>query len=173
MYLLGNGRLVTRDDANPYLDNGCVAIEGNLIKEVGETAALKAKYPEAEFIDAKGGVIMPGFINAHNHIYSAFARGLTIKGNNPTNFLEVLDQQWWTIDRNLLLPDTKASADATYLDCILNGVTTIFDHHASYGGIEGSRPGASEFGVGGGLRCGIGPSRSRSGVIHESPMMRR
>ena len=41
------------------------------------------------------------------------------------------------------------------------------------GGIEGSRPGASEFGVGGGLRCGNGPSRSRSGVIHESPMMRR
>ena len=151
MYLLGNGRLVTRDDANPYLENGCVAIEGNLIKEVGETAALKAKYPEAEFIDAKGGVIMPGFINAHNHIYSAFARGLTIKGNNPTTVLEVLDQQWWTIDRNLLLPDTKASADATYLDCIMNGVTTIFDHHASYGGIEGSlfaiAESAKEFGV--------------------------
>ena len=151
MYLLGNGRLVTRDDANPYLENGCVAIEGNLIKEVGETAALKAKYPEAEFIDAKGGVIMPGFINAHNHIYLAFARGLTIKGNNPTNFLEVLDQQWWTIDRNLLLPDTKAGADATYLECIMNGVTTIFDHHASYGGIEGSlfaiAESAKEFGV--------------------------
>ena len=81
MYLLGNGRLVIRDDANPYLENGCVAVEGNLIKEVCETAALKAKYPEAEFIDAKGGVIMPGFINAHNHIYSAFACGLTIKGN--------------------------------------------------------------------------------------------
>ena len=59
---------------------------------------------------------MDGFfpnINAHNHIYSAFARGLSIKGNNPTTFLEVLDQLWWTIDRNLTLPDTKASADAT------------------------------------------------------------
>ena len=81
MYLWGNGRLVTRDGANPYLENGCVAIEGNLIKEVCETAALKAKYPEAEFIDAKGGVIMPGFINAHNHIYSAFASGLTAAGD--------------------------------------------------------------------------------------------
>ena len=81
MYLWGNGRLVTRDDANPYLENGCVAVEGNLIKEVCETAALKAKYPEAEFIDAKGGVIMPGFINAHNHIYSSFACGLTAAGD--------------------------------------------------------------------------------------------
>lgn len=138
MYLIGNGRLVTRDAANPYLDNGCVAIEGNLIAAVGATEAMKARYPDAAFIDAKGGVIMPGFINAHNHIYSAFARGLTIKGNNPTNFLEVLDQQWWTIDRHLLLADTRASADATYLDCILNGVTTVFDHHASYGEITGS-----------------------------------
>ena len=138
MYLIGNGRLVTRDAANPYLDNGCVAIEGNLIAAVGVTEAMKARYPDAAFIDAKGGVIMPGFINAHNHIYSAFARGLTIKGNNPTNFLEVLDQQWWTIDRHLLLADTRASADATYLDCILNGVTTVFDHHASYGEITGS-----------------------------------
>ena len=138
MYLIGNGRLVTRDAANPYLDNGCVAIEGNLIAAVGATEAMKARHPDAAFIDAKGGVIMPGFINAHNHIYSAFARGLTIKGNNPTNFLEVLDQQWWTIDRHLLLADTRASADATYLDCILNGVTTVFDHHASYGEITGS-----------------------------------
>ena len=35
----------------------------------------------------RGGVIMPAFINAHTHIYSALARGLSIKGNNPTNFL--------------------------------------------------------------------------------------
>jgi len=27
---------------------------------------------------------------------------------------------------------------ATYLDCIRNGCTTVFDHHASYGGIRGS-----------------------------------
>ena len=138
MYLLGNGRLVTRDPANPFLENGCVAVEGNLIRGVGTTEEMKKAWPEAEFMDAKGGLIMPGFINAHNHIYSAFARGLSIKGNNPSNFLEVLDQQWWTIDRHLLLEDSRASADATYLNCIENGVTTVFDHHASYGEIEGS-----------------------------------
>ena len=30
------------------------------------------------------------------------------------------------------------SAVATYIDCIKNGVTTVFDHHASYGGIKDS-----------------------------------
>ena len=43
MLLIGNGRLLTRDQGN-YIENGAVAIEGNLILEVGETAKLKQKY---------------------------------------------------------------------------------------------------------------------------------
>lgn len=138
MLVLGNGRLVTRDAENPFMESGCVAMDGGAIREVGATSALKAKYPDAEYIDARGGVIMPGLINAHNHIYSAFARGLSIKGPSPRNFLEILDGLWWTIDRHLLLPDTAASADATFIDCIENGTTAIFDHHASYGEVSGS-----------------------------------
>ena len=151
MYILGNGRLITRSQALPYLENGAVCIDGTKIKEVGETAALRAGYPEAEFIDARGGVIMPAFINAHTHIYSALARGLSIKGNNPTNFYEVLDGTWWAIDRKLTLKGTKASADALYIDCIKQGVTTIFDHHASYCEIPGSlfqiAESAKQFGI--------------------------
>ncbi len=138
MYILANGKLITRSQNTPYLPDGGVVIDGTKIKEVGKTADLKAKYPEAEFIDAKGGVIMPALINAHTHIYSALARGLSIVGNNPTNFYEVLDGTWWAIDRKLMLAGTRASADALYIDCIKQGVTTIFDHHASFGEIPGS-----------------------------------
>jgi len=138
MLLIGNGRLITRGAQNRLIENGCAAVEGRLIKEVGGTKELRGKYPGAGFIDARGGVIMPGLINAHNHIYSAFARGLSVKGYSKGNFLEILDGLWWTIDRHLLLEDTRWSAMATYLDCIKNGCTTVFDHHASYGGIRGS-----------------------------------
>ncbi|MBQ7870802.1 MAG: putative aminohydrolase SsnA [Oscillospiraceae bacterium] len=138
MYILANGKLITRAAALPWLPDGGVVIDGTKIREVGSTAALRAKYPEAEFIDARGGVIMPALINAHTHIYSALARGLSIKGNNPTNFYEVLDGTWWAIDRKLSLKGTRASADALYIDCIKQGVTTIFDHHASYCQIPGS-----------------------------------
>lgn len=64
-----------------------MAYEGAKIVEVGEEAALRAKYADAEIVDAKGGVIMPAFINAHTHIYSALARGLSIVGNNPHQLL--------------------------------------------------------------------------------------
>jgi len=138
MLIVGNGRLITRGAGSRLIENGCVAVDSGIIKEVGETNELHAKYNGAEYIDARGGVIMPGLINAHNHIYSAFARGLSIKGHNPKNFLEILDGLWWNIDRHLLIDDTYWSAMATYLDCIKNGCTTVFDHHASYGGIKGS-----------------------------------
>ena len=142
MLLITNGKLLTRDDNNRLIENGAIAVEGCFIKEVGETDDLVKKYKNIkeniEVIDAKGGLIMPGMINAHNHIYSAFARGLSIKGYAPNNFTEILDGMWWTIDRNLSVEDTYWSAMATYLDCIKNGCTTVFDHHASYGGIKGS-----------------------------------
>ena len=138
MLLVGNGRLITRDEAFPYAEDGAVALDGEVIKEVGALSELRAKYPDAEFVDARGGVIMPGLINVHTHIYSGLARGLSIDGFNPTNFLEVLDGQWWYIDRHLTLDGTRACAYATVLDCIRDGVTTIFDHHASFGEIPGS-----------------------------------
>ena len=93
MQLIINGRLITRDPANPYFEKGAVAYEGTKIVEVGNEKDLKTKYPDAKVIDAKGGVIMPAFINAHTHIYSALARGLSINGHNPTNFFEVLDRK--------------------------------------------------------------------------------
>ncbi len=138
MLLVANGTLFTRDPAQPYLKDGAVVTDGAVILDVGSAAALKAKYPHAEYVDAKGGLIMPGLINAHTHIYSGLARGLSIVGNNPENFLEVLEGTWWNIDRHLTLDGTRASAYATVLDCIRNGVTTIVDHHASFRQIPGS-----------------------------------
>ena len=138
MLIIGNGRVITRDAECPYLEDGAVVTEGARIVAVGDCEALRKTYPGAQFVDAKGGVIMPGLINAHTHIYSGLARGLSIEGNNPTNFLEVLEGTWWAIDRRLTLDGTRASAYATILDCIRNGVTTIFDHHASFGEIPGS-----------------------------------
>lgn len=138
MLVVGNGRLITRDSSNTYIENGAVAINGNIIEMTGTTEEIKRMYPEAEYIDAAGGIIMPAFINTHEHIYSAFARGLNVNGYHPEGFLDILEGMWWNIDRHLTLEQTKLSAYATYIDSIKNGVTTVFDHHASFGHIRGS-----------------------------------
>lgn len=138
MILLGNGTLITRDQEHPFFENGCVCVKDNVIYDIGETDIMKQKYPNEEFIDAQNGLIMPGLINTHHHIYSSFARGLSINNYNPQKFTDILEGMWWKIDEALTLDDIKYSAYVTYIDCIKNGVTTVFDHHASYGAIDNS-----------------------------------
>jgi len=82
MLLIGNGRLITRSETSPYLEDGAVVLDGELVKETGTLVDLRAKYPQAEFVDARGGVIMPGLVNVHTHIYSGLARGLSIVNAN-------------------------------------------------------------------------------------------
>jgi putative selenium metabolism protein SsnA len=132
MMLIGNGRVITRDPEQPFLECGGVAVQNGLILEVGDWTTLQAKYPQAERLDAHGGVIMPALINTHEHIYSAMARGLSVKGYHPKGFLDILEGMWWNIDRHLTLEQTRLSALTTLIDCVKNGVTTIFDHHASF-----------------------------------------
>ena len=131
MLLIGNGRLITRSGEELYLEDGCVAIEGTRIAEIASTGELRAKYPGAEWLDAGGRVIMPGMINTHMHLYSTFARGMALKDASPGNFPEILERLWWRLDKTLTADDIYYSALVPLLDCIKNGTTTIFDHHAS------------------------------------------
>ncbi|RBP44065.1 putative aminohydrolase SsnA [Garciella nitratireducens] len=135
--IIGNGKIVTNDPQNPFIENGGILIKENIIEEVGEFESLKKKYPEEKVINVKQKLIMPGMINTHSHIYSAYARGMSV--SKPTdNFFHVLENQWWSLDRKLTLEDCKLNAYTTYIESIRNGVTTLFDHHSSPNAARGS-----------------------------------
>ena len=138
MLLIGNGRIVTRDSSRPFIENGAVAVDGNLIKEVGEASALRGKYSGAEYIDARGRLVMPGFINTHMHYYSTFARGISLGGKPATTFGEVLSGLWWRLDKQLSLEDVYYSCAGPMIDELRSGVTSVIDHHASPFAVEGS-----------------------------------
>jgi len=61
--------------------------KNNIIYDIGSFEDLKDLYPNEETIDVKGRVIMPGMICAHSHIYSAYARGMSIS-KPTTDFLQ-------------------------------------------------------------------------------------
>lgn len=180
MLIVGNGKLVTRDPELPYIPEGAVAMEGTKITEVGNTEKIKEKYKGAKYIDARGGVIMPAFINTHEHIYSAMARGLSIKGYDPKGFLDILEGQWWAIDRKLTLEQIRYSAMDTMISCIRNGVTTIFDHHASFGHIKDSLFTIGEAAKGLGIRACLcyevsdrdGMEKAREAVMENGEFIR-
>lgn len=171
--ILYGGTVMTRDPNCPQIAHGAVVFDGPVILAVGPEADLRAAYPDAAGIDAKGGLILPGFINAHHHIYSAFARGLTIPNNTPTDFPGVLEGTWWNIDRHLTRPMTRMSAYMTLIESIRSGVTTVFDHHASFCEIDGSLDEIAEAACTLGVRACLcyeisdrdGPEKARQSVL--------
>ena len=139
MILIGNGKLITQNETCPLIEDGCVVVDANVIADFGTTQEMKQKYPQGTFYDAAGRVIMPGLINTHGHIYSAFARGMILKDSKVSkNFSQILENLWWRVDRALQLPEIEYSAYATYIEGIKNGVTTVYDHHASAGHVPDS-----------------------------------
>ena len=138
MLLVGNGTLITRDAERPVIADGCAAINGTSINSVGRTAEMRALYPTAKYVDAKGGLIMPGFINAHMHFYSTFSRGMAVPGEPASDLQGVLENLWWRLDKALTLRDCYYSALTALVDAVKCGCTTIIDHHASPHAVTGS-----------------------------------
>ncbi|MCK7487654.1 MAG: amidohydrolase family protein [Bacillus subtilis] len=107
----------------------------DVIRDVGDMAA----YPgvDGTVWDCQGALVLPGFVLAHTHIYSTFARGLSLPFH-PTNFQEILDQLWWKLDAQIDKDVIYHSGIAFSADAIKSGVTTLFDHHASGKEIAGT-----------------------------------
>jgi putative selenium metabolism protein SsnA len=136
--LITNGTIITWEQPNRILENCSICIEGETIKEIGQTSEMLLRYRDTEIIDAQGQFILPGNICAHTHFYGAFARGLGIPGLPPKDFPEILEKLWWPLDKSLIEEDIKYSALVCLLDAIKHGTTTLFDHHASPNSIQGS-----------------------------------
>ncbi len=117
-----------------YIENGYLVYDDKIV-EVGDMKNFKNKgYDKVE--DFGGDLLMPTFVCAHSHIYSIFARGLILPFN-PKNFQDILDQMWWKLDAKLVNKETYYSAICAGEEFLLNGVTSVIDHHAS-GEILGS-----------------------------------
>ena len=121
-------------DYQTYIENGYLLYDTKIV-EVGDMKDFKNKgFDKVE--DFKGDLLMPTFVCAHSHIYSIFARGLSLPFN-PHNFQDILDQMWWKLDAELDNKMTYYSGISAGSEFLLNGVTTVIDHHAS-GEITGS-----------------------------------
>ena len=136
--LIYNGRLVTWNTPNEILDDSALLLRDRRIHDIGPSARLREKYPDAERLDARGQLVMPGNICAHTHFYGAFARGMGIPGPAPKDFPDILERLWWRLDRALLDVDVEYSTLVSLVDAIKHGTTTLIDHHASPNAIDSS-----------------------------------
>ncbi len=129
--IIGNGLVATLGEENRLIESGSVLVRDGRIEAVGKEEEIKALSPRAEYLDARGGLIMPGFINAHHHLYSTFAKGLSPHDPPPYSFVEILERMWWPLDQALGEEDIYYSGLVPLIDCVKKGATTIIDHHES------------------------------------------
>lgn len=170
--LITNATLVTWTKPNQILPGYGIYIQNGKIVELGPQAELEHKYQDASRIDARGQLVMPGNICAHTHFYGAFSRGMAIPGQAPANFAQILEKLWWPLDKSLTEEDIRYSALLCLIDAIKHGTTTLIDHHASPGFIDGSLDVIANAVGTAGVRAALcyevtdrdGPQKTRAGV---------
>jgi len=74
--LVTGGTVVTMDGQRRVIEDGAVAIRGDLIVAVGPRAEIEYRFEAALTIDAHGALVMPGLINGHAHAAMSLFRGL-------------------------------------------------------------------------------------------------
>lgn len=144
--------IATFGPENQVITDGAVVLDGNGVVFVGPMGQLPV-FECSDVIDAKGRLVTPGLVNAHTHFYSEPATGI---GFRPAgDFRGILENLWWRLDAALEMPDIESAARVFGLKSLQQGVTTVFDHHASYGAISGSLGAIAKVVKGIGLRAGL------------------
>lgn len=113
-----------------------IVVKDDTIVAVGKNAG--SSYPGAKVFDASGKTIIPGMVCSHHHYYSGLSRGMLVQAGPQEDFIQVLKEWWWRLDRALDEEALYYSSLICSIDAIMAGTTTCIDHHASPSFIEGS-----------------------------------
>jgi 5-methylthioadenosine/S-adenosylhomocysteine deaminase len=74
--IVSGGTVVTMDGARAVYQDGSLAVRGDSIVAVGPRTEIESHYRGAQVIDARGHLVLPGFINGHTHVPMTLFRGL-------------------------------------------------------------------------------------------------
>ncbi len=119
--LIQNGTIITMHNRK-IIRQGAIAIEDKTIIDVGKTRKLKRKYGKGyEKIDSKGHVVIPGFINTHQHAAMSLLRGYA----DDLPLQEWLEKWIWPIERHMTPHDIYVGALLTAIESIMSGTTTV------------------------------------------------
>ncbi len=70
------GMIVTMDGQRHIYEDGAVAVRGDMIVAAGPRADVESEFKARQTLDARGKLILPGFINGHTHVPMTLFRGL-------------------------------------------------------------------------------------------------
>lgn len=113
------------------IKDGAVLIEGGVIVETGASEDLLAKYPDQEQIDARGRVVMPGFVDPHTHVLWAGDRALEFEFRaQGKSYLEIMEAGGGIVStvkatRKASLAELKSQTRKRLQTMFAHGTTTV------------------------------------------------
>src|SRR5271169_160745 len=118
--VLRGGTVLTMDDAHTVLTDADVLVAGDRIAAVGSRLAVPDGTAE---IDASGGIVMPGMIDTHRHMWQTAMRGYGADWTLSQYFVWYY-LQWGKVFRP---QDIYAGNLLAAIEAIDAGVTTTVD----------------------------------------------
>ncbi|MDQ6418190.1 amidohydrolase [Paenibacillus sp. LHD-117] len=116
-----NGLFVTMDDAAPVI-KGHMVITEDRITYIGEQEP-KDVSEQAEKMDGKGLVFLPGLVNTHGHAAMSLLRGFS----DDQNLQVWLEQKMWPMEGRYVAADTRAGTALAIVEMLRTGTTTFVD----------------------------------------------
>lgn len=117
--------LVTMDAQRRVVADGSLLIRAGRIAAIGPADELRAAHPGVAELDARGCVVIPGLVNAHQHTTaSPLARSTT--PDDVDSQVAVFD---WTVPlhEQVSADDDEFAATLTAAESLTRGVTTLLD----------------------------------------------
>ncbi|MFL6099702.1 MAG: amidohydrolase family protein [Actinomycetales bacterium] len=118
--VLRNGLVLTMDDAHTVLPRGDVLVVGERIEAVGPDLDVPDGTVE---IDAGGGIVMPGMVDTHRHMWQTAMRGYGADWTLTQYFV------WYYLEhgRQFRPEDVYAGNLLSAVEALDSGVTTTVD----------------------------------------------
>lgn len=135
MIVLKNTNLIQFYPPKIYY-NVDVIIENEIIIDTGRNVG--DNYKSDKTLNLNNKFISTGLVCSHNHFYSVLARGILADINTCNNFLDILKNLWWKLDRAIDEESLYYSGIIGALEAIKSGTTSVIDHNASPNFISGS-----------------------------------
>ncbi len=140
--LIRGGLVITMNPRREVYASGYVAVTGGRIVAVGRDEECPYG-PEAaaELLDARDRVVLPGFVNAHDHLLGAFARGLGADRAVAVAVSDAGERVGARIRGALDEEAAYAAARLSLLELQRSGVTTTADSQPALAGREDNADG--------------------------------
>ena len=118
------GHLVTMDTGRRVWRDAWIVARDGFIAELG--VGTPPMIEGAEIVDAHGGIVLPGLVNTHHHMYQNLARAYSPIANLPLlPWLAGLTPLW----RTFTADDLHTATLVAMAELMLTGCTTTSDHH--------------------------------------------